>query len=361
MEIPVWVASVSLAETGSTKSGAVWQAPTNTQKKKAGSSTRPVDMTLSGLFASGCATCKRLLFFCLVLAVLRGPDQARAQFTDPRTYANTPVGVNQLELAYAYAQTNASIDTSVVVAGAELNLNLGTLDYTRYFSFFHRTAWVEASVPFAGLSGSVTGTNISRSVTGAGDTSYELAMLVRGGPALSVTQFANYRPVTSVGVSLTVTAPTGQYNSNKVLNLGSDRWSFKPEIGISHPFGSKQKWVVDANANVYFFTDNSSYHGVEILRQEPLTGLEGHVSYSVSPNLWVSLDTRYAFRGDTLINGIDQNNAQQIFRLGTEVNVSINSRNVLVFEFAKAMVHQNGPGYTGFSVEYLYSWGKGLR
>jgi hypothetical protein len=351
----------SLAETGSAEAQAVRQAPTNTPKKVASFLTIAVDTTLSGLFASACAMCKRLVFVCLILAVLRGPDQARAQFTDARTYGNTPVGVSQLELAYAYARANASIDTSIIIAGAELNLNQGTLEYTRYFSFFHRTAWVEASIPLAGLNGSVTGTSIGASRTGAGDTSYGWAMLVKGGPGLSVTQFANYKPTTSVGVSVTITAPTGQYNANKVLNLGSDRWSFKPEIGISHPFGSKQNWVVDAYANASFYTDNASYHGVEILRQQPLPGLEGHISYSFTPNLWVSLDTRYSFRGDTLINAADQNNPQQNFTLGSEVNVSIKSRNALVFEFAKALIHQNGPAYTGFSVKYLYSWGKGYR
>jgi len=305
--------------------------------------------------------CKRLVFLYLFLAVLCRPDQARAQFTDPRAYDNTPVGVSQLELAYAYAHANASIDTALIIAGAEFDLNQGTVEYTRYFNFFHRTAWVNASLPLAGLNGSVTGTNIHGSLTDAGDSSYELAMLVKGGPALSVKKFADFRPITSVGVSLTLTAPTGQYNPNKVLNLGSDRWSFKPEIGISHPFGSKQKWVIDGYASAYFFTDNTSYHGVEILRQQPLPGFEGHISYSFTDNLWVSLDTRYSFRGDTLINDTDQNNPQQNFILGSEVNVSVNSRTQLVFKFAKAMVHQTGPAYTGLSVEYIYSWGKGYR
>jgi len=305
--------------------------------------------------------CKRRVFLYLLLAVLCRPDQARGQFTDPRAYDNTPVGVSQLELAYAYAHADASIDTALIIAGAAFDLNQGTVEYTRYFGFFHRTAWVNASLPVAGLNGSVTGTNIHGSLTDVGDSSYELAMLLKGGPALSVKQFADFRPTTTVGVSLSITAPTGQYDSKKVINLGSDRWSFKPEIGISRPFGSKQKWVIDGYASAYFFTDNTSYHGVEILRQQPLPGFEGHISYSFTPNLWVSLDTRYSFRGDTLINGTDQNNPQQNFILGSEVNVSVNSRTQLVFKFAKAVVHHNGPAYTGFMVEYLYSWGRGYR
>jgi hypothetical protein len=303
--------------------------------------------------------CKRLLFVCFTLVVLRTPDRVYAQFTDPHTYDNTPVGTNQIELGYAYARANASIDNSLIVAGARFNLNQGTTTYTRYFGFVHRLVWVEANIPLAGLNGSVSGTDIHGSVTGTGDSSYAVAALLKGGPALSEAQFADYKPITTVGVSLTITAPTGQYSPNKILNLGSDRWSFKPEIALSHPFGPEQKWEVEAYANSYFYTDNTSYHGAEILRQRALPGIEGHISYSFINSLWVSLDTRYSFRGSTFINAVNQNNAQQNFSLGSEVNVSLNPRNSLVFVFDKALVHRNGPALSGIAVKYNYSWGKG--
>ncbi|HXZ79267.1 MAG TPA: transporter [Terriglobales bacterium] len=295
----------------------------------------------------------------MAVALVHSP--AFAQFNDARAYENTPVGTNQLELNYAYVRANASIDTSLVIAGAKFNLNQGVIDYTRYFGLLHRLMWVEAGVPIAGLSGSITGTNIQGSVTGAGDSSYSVAMLLKGGPALSVAQFQNYKPATSLGVSFTMTAPTGLYRSDKILNLGSDRWSFKPEIALSHPFGREQKCEFDAYGNAYFYSDNTSYHGREILRQEPLPGLEGHISYSFNDNVWFSLDTRYSFRAATFVNGVDQNNAQHNFVLGSEMNVSINSRNSLLFEFAKAVVHHNGPALTGFSVRYDYIWGKGHK
>jgi hypothetical protein len=304
---------------------------------------------------------KRLLFACFALGILHKTDQARAQFTDAHTYDNTPVGINQLELGYAYVHANASIDTSLVIAGAKFNLNQGTIDYTRYFGLLHRLTWVEAGIPIAGLGGSITDTNIRGSTSGAGDSSYALAMLLKGGPALSVAQFETYKPTTTLGVSLTITAPTGLYHPNKILNLGSDRWSFKPEIALSHPFGAEQKWQIDAYFNGYFYTDNTSYHATTILRQQPLPGFEGHISYAFNDSLWVSLDTRYSFRGTTLVNGVDQNNPQQNFILGSEMNVSINSRNSLLFEFAKALVHQNGPALVGFSVKYDYTWGRGYR
>lgn len=304
---------------------------------------------------------KWLRFVCLVVAVLSASLPSCAQFTDAHTYDNTPVGINQLELNYAYVHANASIDTSLVIPGARLSLNQGTINYTRYFGLANHLMWVNAGVPVAGLSGEVTGTNIRGSTTGAGDSSYQVAALLKGGRALSVAQFEDYTPTTTLGVSLTIIAPTGLYHPQKILNLGSDRWLFKPEIALSHPFGPEQKWQVDAYANVYFYTDNTSYHGREILRQQPLPGLEGHISYSFSDSLWASLDTRYSFRGTTFVSGVNQNNAQRNFILGSEMNLSINSRNSLLFQFAKALVHENGPALVGFSVRYDYVWGRGYK
>ena len=165
--------------------------------------------------------------------------------------------------------------------------------------------------------------------TGAGDSSYELAMLLKGGPAFSVQQVADYKQATTVAVSLNIIAPTGLYHGRKLLNLGADRWLFKPELAVSHPFGPERKWEVDAYLNGSFFTNDTSFRGGELLRQQALPGVEGHLTYSFTKKLWVSVDTRYSFRGDTFVNGGDQRNGQQDFILGSEANVSLNPQNSL--------------------------------
>lgn len=302
---------------------------------------------------------RRLIFAKLALfAAVQVPHQASAQFTDPHSYDNTPVGTNQIEVSYAYLHANASIDSSLVITGAKIGLNQATIDYTHYFSVIHRVAWVQGAVPVARLGGSINGTNINGSVTGLGDSSYQAAMLLKGGPALNTAQFDNYQPTTTLGVSLTVTAPTGSYDANKILNLGSDRWSFKPELAISRPFGPKQSWQVELYANAYFYTDNTSYHGRQVLSQEPLPGLEGHFSHAFHERLWLSLDTRYSFRATTFVDRVDQKNPQRNFILGAEVNVSLNHSSSLVFELGKALVHQNGPAISGLSIKYDYTWAK---
>jgi hypothetical protein len=292
----------------------------------------------------------------LTVGAIYFPCAVYGQFADPRTYANAPVDVNQLELDYTHATADDSIDTSLTIGGSHLEVNELAVAYIRTFGIMQHLAWVKASVPFAYVSGSVGGSGLSRSVAGAGDASLQLTSLLLGGSALSVAEFEKYVPATTVGVSLTVSGPSGQYDPNKVLNLGSDRWSVKPEIAISHPFGHDQKWVVDGYFYAYFFTDNTEYHGKEILRQEPLPGLEAHISYNITPNLWVSLDANYAVRGTTFVDGVDQNDAQRNLTVGSETYWTVNSRNSIALLFAKSVVHENAAIFTAVALKYFYSW-----
>lgn len=291
------------------------------------------------------------------------PRAGCAQFTDPRNYTVAPVVINQIELDYAYAHTEGSIDSALEVVGAHVVLNEATLAYTHNFSALGHLAWVQASVPFASVTGSVSGTSteLSRSVTGAGDSELQIAALLKGGKALSAAGFASYEPATTVGVSLTVSLPTGEYDAESLLNLGSHRWSFKPEFAVSYPFGSGQRWEADTYINIYLFTDNTEYRGVEILRQEPLPGIEEHLSYSVTPDIWASLGVRYSFRGNTVVNGADQDDAQENLTAGAEASWSPNAQNSLTLVLAKAVVHRNAPDSAGIALKYVYSWGSGTQ
>lgn len=148
------------------------------------------------------------LVACLAFVVSCLTHCASAQFTDPRTFTVTAVDTNQLQLGYTYVRGNASLDPSLVLPAASVTQNQGAVAYTRYFGLAHRLTWIEVGLPVAGLSGSVGGTRIQGSTTGAGDSSYSMTMLLKGGPALDATQLETYEAVTAVGVSCTVTAPT---------------------------------------------------------------------------------------------------------------------------------------------------------
>lgn len=304
---------------------------------------------------------RHLIFSLAVIAAFCCPSMLYAQFTDPRTYTLAPVGINQLELDYDHASADSSLDSSLEVVGAHVELDAAAVFYTRTFGMLGQLAWVKLAVPFASVRGSVTGTTFSRSITGAGDSSLQFTTLVAGGKAMSEKDFQSYTPSTTLALSLTITAPTGKYDADRLLNLGSNRWSFKPELAVSHPFGSDQSWEVDGYLNAYLFTDNTEYHGTEILRQQPLPGVELHLSHELTPALWASVDLRYAFRGDTIVEDSDQNDAQQLLVAGAEASWSPAANHTLVFLLAKSLVYRNAPSASLVGLKYAYQWGAATK
>src|SRR5262249_10778219 len=175
----------------------------------------------------------------LGVLLLLGATTAAAQQLEPRAYANAPVGVNFLALGYGYTQGDVSFDTSAPIEDGKLTVHGAILGYVRSLDVWGRAGKLDVLLPYAWLSGSakVAGTPVARDVSGLGDPRARFSLLLYGGPALTLEQFADYEPDLLVGVSLAVTAPLGQYDSDKLVNIGTNRWSFKPEIGISKTFG----------------------------------------------------------------------------------------------------------------------------
>ena len=109
-------------------------------------------------------------------------------------------------------------------------------------------------------------------MSGFGDPLFRFSMNFYGAPALSLKEFANYRQDLIVGASLQVTAPLGQYDNSKLLNLGNNRWSFKPELGISKAWGP---WTVEVAPSATFYTDNTDFYNGGTLSQAPFTRCRG--------------------------------------------------------------------------------------
>jgi hypothetical protein len=66
------------------------------------------------------------------------------------------------------------------------------------------------------------------------DSGVRLAVNIRRGPARSPLQFAKAGPIRSVlGASIKIVMPTAQYDHTRLINSGTNRWAFKPELGYA--------------------------------------------------------------------------------------------------------------------------------
>jgi hypothetical protein len=106
------------------------------------------------------------------------------------------------------------------------------------------------------LQGKVIGAGSHLYRSGLLDSAYRFSVNLKGGPALPLNEFVKWRQKILIGVSLKVVAPTGQSDMTKLINLGNNRWAFKPEIGYSQRWGH---WVVYAYGAVWFYTMNPEF------------------------------------------------------------------------------------------------------
>ena len=179
---------------------------------------------------------------------------------DPRSYANVPIGLNFLLTGYAYSWGDVVLDPSVPVTNADAKVNAAALGYVRSLDFWGESGTLGLVLPYASVNGKgdVEGQPASIVRSGVGDLALRMSVNLYGAPALSVPAFREYRQDVIVGASLLVTAPTGRYYPDKLINIGTNRWSFKPEVGVSKALGN---WILEGALGVTFYTDNDQFVG----------------------------------------------------------------------------------------------------
>ena len=195
---------------------------------------------------------------------------AFAQELEPRLYRNAPVGLNALLVSYGLSRGNILVDTSLPIEDARADVNFVGLVYVRTLDLFDRSGKLEVLLPYSWgeFEGRIDGELRRRSPAGLADPRFRLAVNLVGSPALRGRDFVQYRQRTIVGASLQVVAPLGQYDRTKLVNLGSNRWSFRPEVGLSRAVGS---WTFELAGSAWLFTDNDDFFGGAVLDQDPIS------------------------------------------------------------------------------------------
>jgi hypothetical protein len=306
-------------------------------------------------------TVLKLVLASMLLAC--SPQLHRAQDLAPRAYTISPLHSNAVTLTYSYYTGNLLFDGAVPVTGATGKIHIPVVSLYHSFSFFGRSANIIASLPygFAHYRGTVADAEASASRSGLLDTSFRISVNIKGGPAMPPQDFRKWRQKTLLGVSLKVVAPTGQYDSTKLINWSSNRWAFRPEFGYSRRWGH---WVLDAYAacwfyttNPEFFSHNAFFPGTRTQSENPVGAFEGHLSYDFKPWLWVSLDGNFWTGGKTSLNGVQNpNTLQRNSRVGVTGSFPLFKHQSLKVSYNDGAYINYGGNYHNLSVAWQYSW-----
>lgn len=293
------------------------------------------------------------------LAVVLSTSAAAAQDLEPRAYSNVPVGMNFLILAYAYSHGDVAFDQSVPIEDAELTINAVALGYARSIDVWGRAGKLDVVIPQAWLSGSakVAGQPQEREVSGLGDPRFRLSVLLYGAPSLTLEQFASYHPDLIVGVSLAVTAPLGQYDSTRLINVGTNRWSIKPELGISKTLGP---FTFELATSVTFYTTNHDFLRGGTLEKSPLFAAQLHAIYHTPRGLWAAIDATYYAGGRATINGGEPGDRLENLRLGATLAIPLTKYHSLKLYGSAGAMARTGGNFNTLGIAWQYRWGAGL-
>jgi hypothetical protein len=295
----------------------------------------------------------------VALALVAAATGVRAQELEPRAYVNTPIGVNFVVAGYGYSQGGVVADASVPVNDAELRVHGVVLAYARSLDLWGRSGKFDVVLPYASVSGTgeVSGESRERHVSGLGDAKLRISANLYGAPALSLQEFADYKQDVIIGASLQVSVPLGQYDSEKLINIGTNRWSVKPEVGVSKAWG---RWTTELAAGVTLFTANHDFLGGRTRKQDPVYSLQGHVVYGFASGVWVAVDGTYYTGGRTTVDGTGGNDLQSNTRLGATVAFPIDRHNSVKLYGSRGVFTRFGSNFTAVGVAWQFRWGGGL-
>jgi len=291
----------------------------------------------------------------LLVALWALAQFAGAQELEPRAYSAAPVGTNFVLANYSLLSGDVLTDPSLPIADVRARISSLSVGYVRVFDLAGRTASVGVLVPFASgdVSGKVFDAPNQVHRAGIGDIRLRLAVNLYGGPSQVPAAFARHPPDTTLGASLTVVAPTGQYDPAHLINVGANRWAFKPELGFSQPIGN---WFAEVSAGVWFFTDNNAFLGSRQRRQSPLGVFQLHGGYTFRPALWLAADLGIYTGGSTAVDGIANQDRQQNSRYGITLSVPFAQGWSAKLGVSKGLVIRSGGDYKAILLTIQHQW-----
>ncbi len=283
------------------------------------------------------------------LLMIAYPMMNLAYADGARDWENVPINTNILFGYYTYSNSEVSVDPALPIDGLSIDAHVPILRYARTFDLNGQVGGLQLVAPFGRVTGRVDNTHLKTSAHGVGDIAAIFVANIYGAPALTKKEFTTWTPQPYLTGSLSVTAPTGDYNGDDLLNMGKNRWTFKPQLSYGYYLNSDTLLAI--NTNIQFFTHNNEYKNTGTLAQKELFGVEAHLSKNLNPKSWLAISSFYSYGGETKVNNENQGNKQKTLRVGIGGNYNINSATALSISLNRSVMKESyTPDVTNFSI-----------
>lgn len=265
------------------------------------------------------------------------PGDVQAQSLEPRRWTHLPIDSNFLGVGAGYSSGDILFDPALQIEDGTMDLYFTGVSYIRSFAVLGKTARLEATLPYATGSweGLLGGEPASIRRHGFSDPSVRFSVNLLGSPALKGKEFAAFRtarPVrTLLGVAVDLTLPLGEYRADRLINLGSNRYVLRPQIGVLH---QHRNWEFEATGSVFLFGDNKEFFTGVLREQEPLWFIQGHAIYNFRPGVWAGLSSGYGYGGDNTINGVNKEDDGRVSFWAASFGMPLSMRQSIKLSYA---------------------------
>jgi hypothetical protein len=292
---------------------------------------------------------RHLYLLFVLLGSLMWVGNATAQDLEPRRWAQMPTGLNFAGIGYGYVDGEIYFDPLLLIEEASFEMHKAALFYMRSLSIFGRSARIDFTLPYVAgrWEGIVDDEFVNFRRRGPGDARVRLSMLLYGGPAKTPKEFvASEKSNTVVGVAVAASMPTGEYSSDRLINLGANRWIIRPQLGVTHTRG---KFTAELTGSAFLYTDNDNFWKQTELETDPLLALQVHLIYTFRPGLWTSLSTGYGWGGEATVNGDAKNNPSGNWLTALSFGFPIDRRQGVKLSWLRGRTQKN----TGADIDSL--------
>jgi hypothetical protein len=289
----------------------------------------------------------------LVVMLVLAPAVVVAQELSPRAYWPAPVGTKVLVTGYSYSSGDVLLDPTIPIYGVDSRIGTVFLGYVQTLALAGRNANLLLEAPYSwGVTrGFLDDTQARAEFAGLNDLSATLSVNLLGAPAMTREDFQQLRaePRPILGMSFKLVPPTGYYQSDRFINVGSNRWAGRLQLGAILPL--RPRWLLEMDAGVWLFGDDDDYPGGR-REQDPIYAFEAHLVHRFRPGLWFSFDANWFTGGQQTIGGEEREDLQRNIRLGATVAVPFRGRHAVRFGFSTSARTRSGSDSEHLLVSY---------
>jgi len=207
--------------------------------------------------------------------------------------------------------------------------------------------------------GVIPGDSLSQSSSGYADPSVSLLINLRGTPPLkSNVDLLNYEPTWTLDTQVMLALPIGEYDDDKVVNLGLNRWWGRIAFPMKYHFGVFAPGYMSSfelTPSVWLFAENDDFVG-QSLKNDPLWQLEAHLTHDFTSSFFGSVDALYRSGFQSEINGIEVGDDVDVGNVGFTFNFQVTDNVALRTSYLSNVFGDDNLDNSILKMMFAYGW-----